>query len=136
MRCSISLWRDWRTFRAIVQDRNQGTCYITSPSTHLLRVMIGECIKINFMFSHSRTQNAKKFRHNLCTVGSFIPWWLVYNYVLSLNNRLSSKCTGPCVYVYPTCHNLSFKPDASVSVLVFVIYFKYYKYDKMTFLRS
>jgi len=60
MGCSISLWRDWRTFRAIVQDRNQRTCYITSPSTHLLRVMIGECIKINFMYFTQ--QNPKRPR--------------------------------------------------------------------------
>jgi len=28
----LSLWRDWRTFRAIVQDRNQRTCYIKKAS--------------------------------------------------------------------------------------------------------
>jgi len=62
MRCFISLWREWRTFRAIVQDRNQGTCYITSPSTHLLRVMIGECIKINVMyFTRQNTKRPRSF---------------------------------------------------------------------------
>ena len=82
MRCSISLWRDWRTFRAIIQDRNQGTCYITGPSTHLLREMIESYFTnastLISCFNTVEHKTSNKFRHNACTVWYFIPWCFVY----------------------------------------------------------